>query len=160
MFPYEAVPDGNVAAPHHYYYFLLGALLVIAAVWDNYRCREPLLTASLLLAGLFGFVAVWPRWHVAGALLAVAAPTLAIVIIMLGWGGLSIGDVWDDYPRKYRVGTIALTALALDDAYDHAFEFTTPLDWVWNAGLNQYAPYVVGVALAVTVAYAALAHRL
>jgi hypothetical protein len=159
MFPHETIPDGAVFAPHHYTYLLGAALLLVAAVWDNYRCKEPLLTGAGLLAGLFGFLFVWPYYPVAGAALAVGAPTLAVLVMLFGSAGLGIGDVWDEYPLRYRFGAILLTLGGLDDAVEHAFGVTTPLDYLWNAGIRDYVPHVVFIVL-IVLTMAALAEWL
>lgn len=153
MFPYEAVPDGNVFAPHHYIYLLVAALLVYAVLWDNYDCREPVIAAGSTLAGLFGFLFVWPLYPAAGAILSLAGPSISVLVILLGWSGFAVGDVWDDYPRRHRVVAILLTLGGLDDVANHAFGVHTPLDYVWNAGLYQYSAGLVVFSVVVFLFY-------
>ncbi len=144
-FPHEAVPDGAIFAPHHYTYGLLATLLVVMAVWDNYRCREPLLTAGATGAGLFGFLFVWPYYPTSGALLAVSGPIVAALAVVAGWAGTPIADVWDDYPLRYRLATLLGLLVALDDGVEHAFGVPTPLDMAWNTGLREQAVTVTAV---------------
>lgn len=153
-FPYESVPDGAVFAPHHYTYFALLALLIVAIVWDNYPNQEPVLVAVFIGAGLFGFLSVWPFYPVAGAMIAVVAPPLSIASVLLGWIGLSIGDVWDDYPVRYRLLVIVALLSAWDDALEHAFGLPMPLDQLWKAGLHGYSPLLSGVILLGVAAWA------
>mgnify|MGYP007116954982 FL=1 len=151
MFPAETVPDGAILAPHHYTYGALLALLAIGIVWDNYTDREPLYAAAGVGAGLFGFLSVWPYYPVAGALLALAGPLLAIVAVLLGTLGLSFGGVWDDYPVRMRIAVVLACLIALDDGVEHAFGVWTPLDAIWGSGLYNRAPAVVGAMLAIGV---------
>ena len=148
MFPAEAVPDGAILAPHHYTYGALLALLAVGVVWDNYRDREPLIAAASVGAGLFGFVSVWPYYPVAGALLALAGPVVAIGAVVLGTLGLSVGGVWDDYPVRMRAAVVVACLITLDDGVEHAFGVWTPLDALWGSGLYDRAPLVVGVLAA------------
>ena len=142
MFPNEAVPDGAILAPHHYTYGALLALLAVAVVWDNRSDREPLLAAVGLGAGLFGFLSVWPYYPAAGAIMALAGPSLAVVAVAAGTLGLSVGDSWDNYPRRERVAVVVFSAVALDDAVEHAFGWPTPLDTVWERYLIEHVPLV------------------
>jgi len=151
VFPNEAVPDGAVFAPHHYIYGLLLVGLLVAVVWDNYADREPLVAALGVGTGLFGFLSVWPFYPPAGAILALAGPTICISSVLLGWTGTAVGDVWDDYPVRYRLGVIAFSLVALDDAVEHAFGVWTPLDAAWGAGLSEYTSLLSLVLLAALV---------
>jgi len=151
MYPHEAVPDGAVFAPHHYIYGLLLVAALVAVVWDNYPDREPLLVGLGAGTGLFGFLFVWPWYAAAGATLSLAGPIICVVAVLLGWAGTPVGDVWDDYPTRYRLGVVLFALLALDDAVEHAFGVWTPLDAAWNAGLYEHASLVSLVLLGVLI---------
>lgn len=148
-FPVEAVPDGAVYAPHHYIYGIALALVMVFVVWDNFSDREPLLTALALGVGLFGFLFVWKWYPVAGASMSLAGPVFAILFVLMGWFGLSVGDVWNEYPVRYRALTIIFAVLALDDAVEHAFDIWTPFDWIWNEFLYDDIGMVTLVTFAV-----------
>lgn len=158
MFPADAVPDGAVFAPHHYIYGVALSLLVVLIVWDNYPDREPLFAALGAGSGLFGFLFVWQYYPVAGALLALLGPCVTIAAIVLGWTGTAVGDVWDNYPTRYRLAAVFFSLVALDDAVEHAFGWWTPLDALWAGGLSERAPLVavglLGALVAVGVVYA------
>jgi len=158
MFPTDRVPDGAVFAPHHYTYSLLLALLVAAVVWDNYDSREPVLTVALVGSGLFGFLSVWPYYPVAGAVLSLVGAVGAVVVVLSGWVGFRVGDVWDEYPIRYRLALVGATVAGLDDAVEHAFGIPTPLDTAWGVLLrNGIGPTVIaGGVLAVVVGAAAV----
>lgn len=156
-FPVDAVPDGAVFAPHHYIYAMALSLLMVFVVWDNFNDREPLYTATALGVGLFGFLFVWQYYPAPGAILSLIGPLLAILFILMGWVGLSIGGVWDDYPLKFRLLTIFFALVALDDAVEHAFDIWTPLDWFWESFLIDYFTEAIlfGVGIVVVaIAYA------
>lgn len=157
QFPVESVPDGAIFAPHHYTYGLALSLLLVLIVWDNFRDREPLLAAVGCGAGLFGFLFVWPYYDAAGATLALAGPIIAAGAVLAGWTGAAVGDVWDEYPRRYRVGVVVFSLLALDDAVEHAFGVWTPADALWGAGLYENASLLVLGLLAALVAIVAVA---
>jgi len=148
-FPVEAVPDGAVFAPHHYIYGMILALVMVFVVWDNFSDREPLLTALALGMGLFGFLFVWEWYPVAGALMSLVGPVFAVLFVLMGWAGLSVGDVWSEYPIRYRVATVVFSVFALDDAIEHAFDVWTPFDWIWNEFLYYRIGVVTVIALAI-----------
>ena len=163
MFPADVVPDGAILAPHHYTYGCLLALLCIGVVWDNYKDREPLYAAASVGAGLFGFLSVWPYYPAAGAIMALAGPVLAITAVAAGTLGLTVGGVWDDYPRRMRVAVVGSCLIALDDAVEHAFGVWTPLDAAWGSGLSDSVPLVVvgigSLALALAAAFATFSEQ-
>lgn len=148
MFPHDPVPDGAVFAPHHYTYALGLVLLVVAVVWDDYRHREPLFAALGASVGLFGFLLVWRYYPPAGAILSLAGPVVTIGAVLLGSTGTAVGDVWDDYPLRYRVATVLFSLVALDDAVEHAFGWPTPLDQLWVRYLSDRVALTAVIALA------------
>ena len=150
-FPAEQIPDGAIFAPHHYIYGTLLALITVFIVWDNYRAREPLLAALGASTGLFGFLFVWQFYPVAGALMSLVGPLITIVAVSLGWTGTSVGDVWDDYPLRYRVAAIFFSLVALDDAVEHAFDIPTPLDIIWGRFLVERVPLTALILISLLV---------
>jgi hypothetical protein len=161
-FPVDTIPDGAIFAPHHYTYGMLLVLVMIFVVWDNFRDREPLLSVLATGSGLFSFLYVWPFYPVAGAIGSVVAPVLVIGVVLMGWAGLSVGDVWDDYPVLYRAMTIVFSILALDDAVEHAFGVWTPFDALWQAYLVDKVAVAslvgVGMIVASIVLYLVWGH--
>lgn len=151
MLPHDPVPDGAVFAPHHYIYALGLVLLVVAVVWDDYRDREPLLVALGAGVGLFGFLFVWQYYPAAGAILSLAGPLVTIGGVLLGSTGTAVGDVWDDYPLRYRAAAVVFSLVALDDAVEHAFGWPTPLDVLWVRYLSDRVALTAVVALALLV---------
>lgn len=149
MFPYHEVPDDAVMAPHHYIYGLIIVAVMLAVVWDDYRQREPLLAAFGMLTGLFGFIFVWPWYHSAGAILSILGPIVTILAVGLGWLGLSVGDTWDNYPVRWRVGVILGSLIAMDDVIEHAFGWPTPLDYVWKNYLLEDVTILAVVLFAI-----------
>lgn len=133
-FPAEAIPDGNVMAPHHYTYGLLVAFVPILLVWDNKRRAEPWVELTGAGVGLFGFLLTWPLYPVVGSLLSAVGPLSALVAVVVApcrdyvW----TFDHWTKWPR--RVLIVALL-LALDDWLSHALGLWTPADWLWTVGL-------------------------
>ena len=150
-FPYHEVPDGAVIAPHHYIYGLLLVAMMLAVVWDNYDDREPLIAAFGVVTGLFGFIFTWPWYPKGGAIMSVAAPVIIILAVSLGWLGLSVGDTWDDYPVRWRIGTLLGSLIALDDVLEHAFGWPMPLDSTWSTYLYDKVPLLVVGLLAVII---------
>lgn len=131
-FPAERLPDGVILTTHHFTYAMLFAFLGLLVVWDNYRRREPVITAIAILAALVGFVLAWRFHPVTGAVLALVGSTLGIV--------LPLTTQWRGYPRKWRLWVVGWSAVALDDAISHAFGVWTPLDWMYNAGAYVLFP--------------------
>lgn len=130
-FPVDAVPDGDVWAPHHYWSVAVG-LLACAVVWDDYRDQEPVWAVVGLGVGLAGFALVWPFYPVTGALLAAAGPVGAVVAAARRWP--------DCYPRRWLALLILAVLVALDDWTEHTFGVWTPLDWVWGAYIHHLIP--------------------
>ena len=124
-FPHESIPDGSVLLPHHFTYGALFALLFCAVVWDNYAGREPIGVAFGLLTSLFAFLFVWPRYPVVGATLTLVGLGIATVCILFR-------SLWSAYPLRWRVATFLCILIAWDDAIEHSFPITTPLDWIWH----------------------------
>ncbi|MHB9287370.1 hypothetical protein ACKVMT_10070 [Halobacteriales archaeon Cl-PHB] len=131
-FPYHTVPDGNAWLPHHATWALLFALVPLAVVWDDHPDREPVVALTAVLAALFAFLFVWPRYAVLGAALTVAAVSTA---------GLSLSArlAWyrEEYPWPFVLLALALVVVAADDVLQHAFGWPMPLDWVWKNGLRS-----------------------
>lgn len=128
VFPAEAVPDGNVFAPHHLTYALIALLWAGTYAWDRFTDREPWAVTAGAGAALFAFLFVWPLYPVTGALLTLA-----------GLGAASGGLLrWRSYWTRpvFWLG-IVLVALAWDDWLSHALGIWTPADAVWNV-------YIVG----------------
>lgn len=131
-FPAERLPDGALLTTHHYTYALLFAFVGVWIVWDNYRRREPAITAIAIMTGLIGFVLAWRFHPVTGALLSLLGGALGVVLPLTGQ--------WRDYPTKWRAWVVAWSLVALDDVINHAFGIPTPLDWLYNAGLYSLFP--------------------
>lgn len=120
-FPYEAVPDGNVFAPHHIYVGLIFMHLALKSVWDN-QDGDPLWTQFSLFFLLIAFTFVWPTWPaVIGALMSLGM-LVAIVVSVVR-------------ERRFFEGHMYLMALfavgyyiAVDDVVEHAFGWPMPLD--------------------------------
>jgi len=138
-FPAETVPDGSVALSHHYTWALLLALVPILMVWDRYPTRDPWMMLTALLAGLIGFVLVWPTHHVLGAVLALGANLT--VLALAGYHVVQDGVLgrgrWRVLPL---VAIVVLALLALDDVLQHALGWPTPLDFLWNEYLRPALP--------------------
>lgn len=139
-FPYHAVPDGAILAPHHLYIGAVLALLAAATVWDHKPREDPVAVTAGLLAALFGFLVTWPVWPVTGAALTLAGLAFAL-------GAVFLAPFWHGrYPwlSGYRPGARSVVLLgillALDDAVQHAFGWATPLDWFWKAALAPLLP--------------------
>lgn len=149
-FPVEAVPGGTVLAPHHYSYLMLAALLVALTVWDDHRDREPVVVVASLVAGLVGFMLVWPTQPEVGATLALLAPVPVAVDV------LRPGGPWrrptSPYPFKTGALVVLLAVLALDDAVEHALGLPTPLDTAW-AVLGPAPSAVLAVVVLGGLAY-------
>lgn len=129
-FPYEQVPDGMVFAAHHYNYLALAAFFAVLTAWDDYRRREPLVSAGSLAVGLFAFLFMWPvpGYHSLGAALAILGP-LALVVSVFRPGSPWRRPPSDGgYPLRTGVAAVVLSLGALDDAVEHAFPVGSPLD--------------------------------
>jgi hypothetical protein len=130
-FPHHTIPDGSVMYPHHLYIGLLLIAVVVFRVADTYRDREPV---GVLVGGLvttFAFVTLWgtvyPLLGALGTLVGLAVATVA----------LASRRVWTardgpHYPLTARALVALGLAVAWDDALEHAFGVTTPLDWLWT----------------------------
>lgn len=154
-FPHEAVPDGNVAAPHHYYYLALAALGAVLTVWDDYRTREPIIAAGGLVVGLFAFRFMWPitGYHALGAALAVAGPFVTVLAVLNPVGAWAKPASKGGYSARTGVVVVALAFGALDDAIEHALDVTTPLDWLFHvAGIQGSFVIVVVFTVAAAIA--------
>lgn len=138
-FPHERIPDGTVWTTHHAIYGLLGALVPIAVCWDDYPHVEPVAEAVGVLAGLFGFLFVWPHYPQIGATLALAGPLGALLALL--WPR-SIW--WTHYPREEHALTVAGLGVGLDDVVEHALPVPSPLDIAW-AILGPRSAAVVAV---------------
>lgn len=146
MFPVDRIPDGSVGVPHHYYYLALAALLVILTVWDDHRGKEPLVSVAGIVAGLFSFYFVWPRYPQIGAVLSLAAPAVAILSILQPRSTWWRPEADGGWPLVRGVVAVFLLGGALDDAVEHAFGWPTPLDT-----LHGEIGAVASVTLAVLV---------
>ena len=146
QFPAEAVPDGRALSGHHFLYPLLAVLVTCWRVGDERPDVEPWVVGGMALAGLFAFVAVWPRHHAVGAALAGGALVLAFVgLLRPAWG-----RVW---PRRERIAVALLLAASLDDYVSHAFGVPTPLDLAFKEwGAEGSAVLMVVLAVAVGLA--------
>jgi apolipoprotein N-acyltransferase len=147
-FPVDVVPDGAAFAPHHFTWGVLVAFLALLVVWDDYREREPAITASLLGLALFSFLFAWPYYPVMGATLTLVATVLAFLVILYdgvlapytclpnppGW----LDPKWEEYALKWRVIALVGVLVAVDDAVEHALGWPTPLDAAWSS----IAPHV------------------
>lgn len=142
-FPTEAIPDGTVAVFHHLYTGVFAALLFAATTWDDPTeldwatgtslegiATDPVgvITGGGVSVGLFALG--WPHYPVFGA---------AGTLFGLAVASLSLAR---PYWRHYRGRAIAVglgLLIAWDDAIDHAFPVSTPLDVIWA---NYIFPYM------------------
>lgn len=139
--------------PHHFY---LGLLLVGVVVWivaDDYRDIEPVYVAVGSTVSIFSFVTLWgttyPLLGAVGSLIGLIIATLAV----------ATRKVWTDrgnvqYGWHCRLCIVLGLLVAWDDGLEHAFGFTTPLDWLWIEFIYpfvQQLPQTIGVV--VSLAY-------
>lgn len=129
MFPHDAVPDGDVLAPHHLYLAVLAALFVCWLVSDDRTGRETWVVAGGALAALFAFLFVWRHYPVVGAVLSLAGlfVALAAVVGRPYW--------WEYQLLGFRGAALVSVAVALDDVLQHAVGTPTPLDELWRRWL-------------------------
>lgn len=146
-FPYEAVPDGAVFAPHHLHYGVLAALVVAAIVWDDFPQREPALVVVGLLAAEFGFSLTWPYYPATGAALALVGLAVATIPVTRGVVALTAHYAGREWERPYwaifpwqAVVVLLCLLVAWDDLLNHAFGVPTPLDHIWNVYIYEYIP--------------------
>lgn len=129
-FPDESIPDGTVFAPHHLY---TGVLPVLGSVWmvgDDVPGQEPWVVAGGVVVALVSFLLVW-QWY----------PTVGAALTLLGLcvalGAVCAPGFWSGYAWVGHRGLAFLGGLiALDDAIEHAFPVSTPLDWAWTEWLH------------------------
>lgn len=138
-FPYEAVPDGAVLAPHHFHYAVLAVLFVAALIWDDYPKREPALVVVGLLVAEFGFTLTWPYYPATGAGLALAGLAAATLPVAHALGVLAARRLGREWSRPYwalypgmAVVVFVVLLVAWDDLLNHAFGVPTPLDSIWK----------------------------
>lgn len=126
QFPYEAVPDGYVAAPHHLYIGALLALLVVWVVSDDYAGREAWVVGAAVLVAVGAFWLVW-RWYPA------VGAALVLLSLCVALAALCARPYWAAYEWVGHRGLALLGVLiALDDALEHAFGWPMPLDLFWK----------------------------
>lgn len=151
-FPNETIPDATVWAPHHGIYGPLAALVVAALVVHHYRDHDPVAVIGGSLAGLFGFLFVWPWYPAIGAALALGGYAAALAAAVNPWG-----EWWPRYPAGHHAVVVGGLLVGLDDVVDHSFPVWTPLDEGW-ALLGPTVSSVLAVAAVLTAMYA-ISHR-
>lgn len=156
QFPHELVPDGMVWAAHHYVYLCLAAAFTTFTVWDDYPGREPLAATGGLAVGVFAFLFMWPvrGYHALGALVALAAPLVAVAAVLRPGGPWRRPASDGGYPRTKAAVVVVLAVGGLDDAVEHAFGVPTPLDVAFGV-LGVWGSAALLVVAAAGVAAAA-----
>lgn len=126
-FPYDAIPDGHVFAPHHLYFGLIGAALVAATVWDDQKADPYLVAAGISVSGI-GFALTWQFYPVTGAILTLAGLCVAT--------GALARPFWRQFPKRTLLAAVFLL-IGWDDVLEHAFGIWTPLDQLWKHWLSH-----------------------
>jgi len=129
-FPHEAVPDGDVLAPHHLYLGALAVLLVVWVVSDDRTDREPWAVAVPTLAALVGFTVTWRHYPAVGA-------SITLVGLCAALAALVARPYWSAYQWVgFRGAALVALLVALDDVVQHATGWPTPLDEFWARWLH------------------------
>lgn len=129
-FPHEAVPDGDVLAPHHAYIGLLALLVVCWMVSDDRMGRESWVATVGALTALMGFLFTWRHYPAVGATVTLAGLLAALTTVVAR-------PFWWEYQLVGLRGTALLAlAVAFDDVVQHAFGYATPLDTFWARWLH------------------------
>lgn len=125
LFPHEAVPDGELGVLHHLY---IGGFIILFVCWvvgDDYKKREPVVTASGAIIALTFFGLWWEHYPVSGAVLS------GIGVIISGIGVMR--PAWSKYwPLRWRIIAVLGVLIMLDDWVSHALGLPTLLDGIFT----------------------------
>jgi hypothetical protein len=139
-YPAEAVPDGNLLAPHHYLLGVYALVVVALLVLNDSRTTDPLGVLAGACVALFAWHHLWGLYPIVGATAALGGlvVVLAALVIPVEVAGVPIGGFWNRYGRELGLVVLVATLVALDDWVSHALGWPTPLDWVWHVAIYPY----------------------
>lgn len=144
-FPVELEPDGQVFGPHHAIYGGMAAVVAALLVVDDSHL-DPAAVLGLSLAGLFGFLFVWPFYPAVGAALSLGGFTAALAAAVRPGS-----HWWREYPDAHHAVAAAGLGLAVDDVTEHALGWPTPFDVAWHILGPTWSAAAAATALGLAV---------